>query len=312
VGKQEGMILVLGDAMLDRHWYGRTERISPEAPVPVVDFDKEIWSLGAAANVAAHITTAGIGCMFAYKESCPGDLVKDTTDWTRFVNMCCEKGILLRPMCTEKACPVTLKTRVWSNGQQIVRIDNENRDKFEVNEGWKTYILSLFRDYDIKIVIFSDYDKGTLSDWLINEISAYCYVQDIPTLLDPKRPTFHKLRNLSIVKPNRREVSATNLTAAECSAELRDTWLVHTLGSEGMAVYKQGSLEWSCPTVAREVVEVCGCGDTVTALLALSIYRGLNIKQAVLAANKGASFTIRHEGCYIPDRDEIKECFQYE
>jgi D-beta-D-heptose 7-phosphate kinase/D-beta-D-heptose 1-phosphate adenosyltransferase len=303
-------VLVIGDVMLDRHIYGKTDRVSPEAPVPIVSFDSEEWVLGAAANTAAHITSAGVECFLAFK-----GIFEGGDNWSRFYNLCSDKNILLRPLRTQGAEVMTVKTRVWSHGQQICRIDEEDVSKpaENVENAWCEVITSVLEK--VSVVIFSDYDKGSLTDSFINKITAECHKRGIYTVLDPKRPSFPFLKNLDVVKPNRRELSSTNLTPEQCSVKLGNCWLIHTLAENGMSVYNNGNLKLHKPTVAEEVVDSCGCGDTVSATIGLSILFNDDLKigpvemiqNAVVAANKAASFTIRHRGSYILTKKEMME-----
>lgn len=300
------LILVCGDAMIDHHVYGNTNRTSPEAPVPVVLKEREEWVLGAAANVAAHITSAGVDCMLAFKtHSRLGSYID-----SRFYTMCADKKILTRPLYFSKECPTTVKTRIWSQGQQVCRIDHENVDPpaGDLECQWISEIGKIIKEHPIKVVVFSDYNKGALTDGMIYNISRLCQERNVPTVLDPKRPSFYKIKGLTMVKPNVRELNSTNMSPRECSAEMGGCWLIHTLGPDGMVVYYDGGEQYRCPTVAEEVVDVCGCGDTVTALLAIATMRGARIQSATKAANKGASFTIKHKGCYVLSKDEMEIC----
>lgn len=315
-------ILVVGDAMIDRHIYGQTDRMSPEAPVPVVQHCREEWALGAAANVAAHITAAGMQCFFAYKATTPlGMELMETEarstfggvykpEWIKFTNMASDKNILLRPLGTSAPSPVTIKTRIWSNNQQVCRIDEEDLTPpdADLEKKWIESIVRIIEDNNIHVAAFSDYNKGTLTDEIIDGVCDYCRHSGVITLLDPKRPSFHRLNGVDFIKPNVKEVESTNLSALECSDLLEQTFLINTLGKDGIAVYQGGEKIFDCPTEAREVVDVCGCGDTVTALLAMAFAKGYDMPEAVRAANKGASFTIKHKGCYVLTKKEIIEC----
>jgi len=299
-------VLTIGDIMLDCAISGTTDRISPEAPVPIILKQSEKWKLGAAANVASHITAAGVDCLLAYKAGA----YEDSEDGRHFMQMCVDRQIYLRPLQFPGYCPITVKTRVWSGGQQVCRIDQESVSKpdVEIESAWIKHICSIIRDERVDIVVFSDYDKGTLTDPMILNIADECTRLGIKTILDPKRPTFPRFKNLTLVKPNRREIKATNLTAEECSAKMGNVWLINTLGEQGMVAYRDGKELFGCPTVAQEVIDVCGCGDTVTAVLALALLEGFDMHSAVKVANHGASYTIKHRGCYVLSHDEIREC----
>jgi D-beta-D-heptose 7-phosphate kinase/D-beta-D-heptose 1-phosphate adenosyltransferase len=318
-------ILVVGDAMIDRHIYGQTSRMSPEAPVPVVHHHEEEWALGAAANVASHITSAGMQCFFAYKATTPTNLKlmsskgvqsslggRHKPEWMRFANMAADNNILLRPLHTAKPTPITIKTRIWSNGQQICRIDEEDvsRPDSEFEKLWIESLIDIIEQNAPRVVVFSDYNKGTLTDEIIDRVSAHCSMRGIVTILDPKRPSFPSLKNVHIIKPNVREVELTNLSPSDCSRILEDTTLINTLGKDGMAAWCHGDLIFECRTEASEVVDVCGCGDTVTALLAIATAKGYGMGAAIKSANKGASFTIKHKGCYVLTKKEIMQCLQ--
>jgi rfaE bifunctional protein kinase chain/domain len=228
--------------------------------------------------------------------------------------MCVNKDIKRIPLLFDLYTDITTKTRIWSQGQQICRIDKEDTRSPSRNLElqWIAKLSKLIEKEDIKIVIFSDYNKGTLTDSLINELTEICNRRKIKTILDPKRPSFYSIRGLTTTKPNVRELAATNLSPIECSKEMVSTWLIHTLGKDGIAVYRHGEKIFACPTVSKEVIDVCGCGDTVTAMIALSFLDNNSIGDAVKAANKGASFTITHKGCYILTKDEIEVCLNDE
>ena len=299
-------ILVCGDAMLDIHIYGEVERISPEAPVPVIREKNRNTSLGAAGYVAAQIASAGIGCIFAYKAFYPPN--KDNTHNLLDI-LCQEKAILVRPLYTDKIHSVTTKSRIWTGQQQICRIDNEDVTKPTGNEEtkWIETLMEVIRTRNISCVIFSDYDKGTLSDSLIQEIVNVCVDKGIYTILDPKRHTFLNLTGLSIIKPNAREILETHQDAFHCSRKLKDTYLLNTLGANGMALYKNGEHLKSIRSLANHshVVDVCGCGDITNAMLGVSLAHGLSIEKAMEVANRAAFMAIQHRGCHVLNRKEV-------
>lgn len=299
-------ILVVGDGMLDVHLFGHSERISPEAPVPVITMDQESISLGGASNVAAHITAAGIRTTFAYKAA-------NGVDHLSFASACSARGMKTHPLIYPKQIPVTTKKRIWSGKQQVCRVDCENTDELplEIALTWLKQIVALTEQEDIKIIILSDYNKGTLSDELIQYIASYGAECGIKVILDPKRPTFYKIKNLFAVKPNNKELLSTNLSPVECSKKMGMTYLIHTKGKDGMSVYQNGNVVFECPTVAKEVFDVTGCGDSVSAVLGIALFNDLDIQKAVVAANKAASYTITHIGCYVLNHKEITECLEF-
>lgn len=306
-------ILVVGDSILDFHLFGSSTRLSPEGPVPIVHVNKEECTLGAAGNVAANITSVGITCYFAFKHPSL-KYIKNTENAHEILEiMHKENNIRSIPLYMNKKQSITIKRRIWSNGQQICRIDKEDisppKENLEIE--WFEKIKNIIDSKNIKIVIISDYNKGTLTDKLIMRIADHCKEKDISTVLDPKRPTFYKLGELTIVKPNSRELSSTNLSQIQCSKRLKNTYLINTLGKEGMVAFQNGREIYSCPTIAQDVYDVTGAGDSASALLGICLYYNMNIFEAINAANKAASYTLKHLGCYVLSKQEIKNCIEY-
>jgi D-beta-D-heptose 7-phosphate kinase/D-beta-D-heptose 1-phosphate adenosyltransferase len=300
-------VLVIGDAMLDIHEFGTSDRLSPEAPVPVIRVHKQEQSFGGAANVAAHIKSAGIPVTFAYKAS------RNSKSHNDFANLCLENGIDPQPLEITSRFPLTTKHRIWSGKQQICRIDQENIDVPSTEEEliWLKEIANIIDNRRITTVIMSDYNKGTLTDSFIGCIVEYCNTKNIPTILDPKRPTFYTLKGLTIIKPNVRELQSTNLTPEECSKSLGETFLVYTKGKDGMDVYQNKNRLFSYPTEATEVADVCGAGDSVCALLGIALFNNFKIQESVKASNKSAGYTVKHIGCYVLNNKEIRQCLSY-
>lgn len=307
-------ILVIGDLMIDKHIFGKSSRLSPEAPVPIVEYVEERESLGGAANVASHISSAGLPCLFAFKtvDFSSSILSEQEDEYDDIFSLLKSKNIKPIPLCLNQDCPITKKQRIWANGQQICRIDEESTESpDEVAENkWITLVFEKIEEYNVKVIIFSDYNKGTLTDSLINIISEFAKSVGIKTILDPKRPSFPYLKNLNVIKPNRKEVGMTNYSAHKCSTLLGDTYLVNTLGKDGTALWQNGHYIYELPTVAEEVADVTGCGDSYNALLGISLYWDYDIKQAIIAANKASSYTIKHLGCYCLTKEEIAECLR--
>jgi D-beta-D-heptose 7-phosphate kinase/D-beta-D-heptose 1-phosphate adenosyltransferase len=300
-------ILVVGDVMFDVHRRGNVNRLSPEAPVPIIDENGHSTTLGAAANVAAHVINAGIDCILAYKA------YKDPfcqNSHEEFINMCADHNIICQPLDIGKTHPVTIKERIWANHQQVCRIDKEDTTK--PNEGiaetWVTKLINCINNFNISTVIFSDYDKGTLTDLLIQRIVNYCHKKQIPTILDPKRPSFYTIQNLTIVKPNEPEMKSTNSDPEDMSSRLGATFLINTLAERGMKTYQYGKLIAECKALAEPgtVKDVCGCGDTVTALMGILLHFNAKIKDIVDISSKAAAISVRHEGCYVPSIDEME------
>ena len=299
-------ILVIGDAMLDIHLYGEVSRISPEAPVPVVLEQSRTTKLGGAGYVAAQIATASMGCFFAYKS-----FKEPRGRHTHLLleQTCDELGILTRQLRTNKVHTVTTKERVWTGQQQICRIDTENTDlpSSVEEQNWIAEISEVIHKFPISCVVFSDYNKGTLTNNIIQTIVDLCNNHNIPTVLDPKRHDFINLSGLTVIKPNSREIMNTHMDAMHCSKKLKNTYLLNTLGQHGMRLYQNGEHLKHIPAIlsGREVVDVCGAGDVTNATLGICLSNGIDIATAMEVANRAASVAIQHNGCYVLTRKEI-------
>jgi D-beta-D-heptose 7-phosphate kinase/D-beta-D-heptose 1-phosphate adenosyltransferase len=304
-------ILVIGDAMLDTHLFGDSCRLSPEAPVPIVEHKKGKDSLGGAANVAAHIAIADVKCLFAYKSfdfKAAGYMAKSEYDDLR--TLLVTNKIEPVPLYHKKMHYPTTKQRIWANKQQLCRIDREDStppDNLTENK-WLKCLVETIEKQNVKTVILSDYNKGTLTDSLVTAIAGICAEWGIKTIMDPKRPSFPSIKHLTAIKPNIKEIHSTNYPPHKCSMFLKETYLINTLGKDGVALWHKGHCIYTCDTVAEEVYDVTGCGDSFNALLGLAMHNDMNIKRAIVAANKAASYTIKHIGCYCLTKEEIDCC----
>jgi D-beta-D-heptose 7-phosphate kinase/D-beta-D-heptose 1-phosphate adenosyltransferase len=318
-------VLIIGDAMLDKHIMGRVSRISPEAPVPVIqsDLERRVF-LGAAANVAAQIAEAGFSTILAHKHFTVNSTdpreqkgwlnISDLTEGSELFDKIIEAGFDAFPLFyTGVDGPLTTKERIWTGQQQICRVDYEDkrRPTPEIEEIWIRQLLELIEDHNIETVIFSDYDKGTLTDRIIQAVADFVWDNDGLTILDPKRHSYWGLQHLTIIKPNRQEIEMTHMSPVDISKELGETWLLNTLSEDGMKLWKDGAhvaseRVYSSPS---EVIDVCGCGDTTTAFLAIAMLRGKKIEEAMRYASIAASVNLKHRGCHVLDQNEIDWVF---
>jgi D-beta-D-heptose 7-phosphate kinase/D-beta-D-heptose 1-phosphate adenosyltransferase len=301
----EQKVLVIGDSILDIHIQCDSDRLSPEAPVPVCSYKKEEMILGGAANVAKQIAIAH-PCVLTHVSSIWSD---------ELYNLCDQAGIQTLALRTNVDYVLPKKTRVWANGQQVCRIDEEYSDlDFDIDmESWCGTIIRYIYENEVPIVIFSDYNKGSLNDDFIQSIVDYCCRENVITILDPKRPTYRTLKNLTIVTPNNEEIGKTILDPIEVSEYMGTTYLIHTKGADGMDLYGGGiSLTH---VAAREVgvADACGAGDTVVAFLAMALLHqnvalntlnDLNMHSAMKIATYAAARTVMHHGNYTLSRNE--------
>ncbi|MDH6185910.1 rfaE bifunctional protein kinase chain/domain [Polaromonas sp. CG_23.6] len=295
-------VLVVGDAMLDRYWYGAVDRISPEAPVPVVRVTRTEERIGAAANVAYNIVT--LGAQASLLTVVGEDEASHTLE-----DLVAKTGIT--PYFGRDAnLKTTVKLRVIGRQQQLLRLDFENTPEHEVLASQSTTFKTIFPEH--QAVLFSDYGKGGLAH-IVSMISQARAAGKV-VLVDPKGSDFERYRNASIITPNRAELeqvigpwsSETELRTKtqNLRSALNLQALLVTRSEEGMTLFDaQGELH--VPTVAREVFDVTGAGDTVIATLATMTAAGLSLRDAVPIANRAAGIVVGKFGTATVNHSEL-------
>ncbi len=294
--KSDKWVLVIGDLMLDRYLIGDVQRISPEAPVPVVLLKKQNDKVGGAANVAANLANLGINTRIA---GCVGK-DEEATTLLALIN---HLGIKSEAVIQSSIRPTIAKTRVMNSHQQIVRIDQESQEKFSDSENHELNVL-ITRALNDKpsIVILSDYAKGVLTDDVCKAIIQACKKFNIPVLVDPKGRDYSKYKGATALTPNKKE------TAEACGVNMSDTeglltsakklktdldldFLAVTRGEEGITLF-DGSNEHHIAATAKQVFDVSGAGDTVVAVLAAGLIHGLSSQDALSLANTAAGIVV--------------------
>lgn len=287
-------ILVIGDVILDHYLIGKVDRISPEAPVPVVLHQVEEYRLGGAANVALNIKAMGAT---PYLLSLVGtDVYGD-----KLIKILEENSLSTSFITKSKNKTTSCKTRILARNQHLLRYDRETTDWIDENLEAKivSTIKNLLEEEPIDAIVFQDYNKGLLTDSLISKILQLAKELGIKTLADPKKANFLAYLGVDWFKPNLREINeglglsiSENhpelqqlRTAAETiNKQLKNTHTLITLGAKGM--YYQTPLEDGViPTEERQVADVCGAGDTVISILSLGVAAKLKVKEAVALAN---------------------------
>jgi len=292
-------IAVIGDVMLDRYFWGSVTRVSPEAPVPVVDYENETYHLGGAANVANNLLSLGIypilyGVLGADKYA------------VRFRDIAEENGISTIGLQEDVSRPTTVKTRIIGNNQQIARLDRETRQKISASVS-KSIVESLEKTDKLNGIIFEDYNKGTITEDLIKDVITFASNNKIPVFVDPKFDYFFDYRNVTVIKPNLKEtsialkkelVSKKDITEAgkKVLKELNAKNVLLTMSSEGMILFESNGDISSVPTRARMVADVSGAGDTAIATLAAFYCSGATMKEAATIANLAAGVVCEHPG----------------
>ena len=303
-------IAVVGDAMLDVYLRGDVERISPEAPVPVVRVKERKYALGGAANVVQNVRGLGASCDFvaAIGADNGGVTLRGMLDAI---------GVGAESM-VEIDRPTTTKTRIVARGQQVVRVDEEEDDDLTAADSKK---LSAAVDKAIgkaDALVLEDYNKGVLVPEVITQAIARAKAKGIPVVVDPKYRNFFQYRGATVFKPNRRELESA--LGAEVDLEHPDALpaalaklgvehLLLTLGANGMALISSAGDVKRVPTVAREVYDVVGAGDTVTAYLAAILAAGGTAVEASVIANYAAGVEVGKSGAATVSADEVIEAF---
>lgn len=303
-------ITVVGDAMLDVYLRGEVDRISPEAPVPVVRVRERRYALGGAANVTQNVAATGARC----------DLVAAIgSDRGAEVLRAMLASIEAAPdALVEVERPTTTKTRIVARSQQVVRVDEE--EDHDLDAGDVEHLLTAVRRTvsEADALVLEDYNKGVLAPRVITEAIAVAQRRGIPIVVDPKYRNFFLYRGATVFKPNRRELeaalgAAVDLDHPEALPEtfrrLGVEYLLLTLGEQGMALLAADGPIRRVPTVAREVYDVVGAGDTVTAYLATVLAAGGSVEEAAVIANYAAGVEVAKLGAATVSPDEILDAY---
>ena len=308
-GWDERKLLVVGDVMLDKYLSGTVDRISPEAPIPVVRAVSENERPGGAANVAMNL--AGLGACVTLVGIAGND-----SAGRRLESLLVEAGI--EPMLVRTpGVPTTTKLRIVCGHQQMMRVDTERPPDIPDNARQALLRRSLGLLADVSAVVLSDYDKGTLSHLVCQSLIAAACRFRIPVLVDPKGRSFAKYIGATTICPNRTELAAVlNVTPPETQSllaaaqpllsQLQLEFMTVTLGESGIAILRQDSAQL-VPAMARQVYDVSGAGDTVIAVLAMAIAGGMEIETAARLANLAAGIVVAKLGTVPIARDELLE-----
>lgn len=293
-------IAVIGDMMLDCYYWGNVQRISPEAPVPVVEVDNEFARFGGALNVAYNVLTLG-GIPI------PLGVVGNDSDAKLIRNLMEKSGISTRGIIPDKERPTTSKTRVIADNQHVVRIDREKT--FPISSRIENKLLSFLKKEIKKIdaIILQDYNKGVLTQSLISNIIAIAADSKKIITVDPKFNNFFAYSDVTVFKPNRKETedalgikikSAHDISRAGKSLleNLKAKYVLLTLGAEGIALFEKGKPERRIPTKARKVADVSGAGDTVISTLTMALTAGASIYDAAYLANYAGGLVCEEVG----------------
>jgi rfaE bifunctional protein kinase chain/domain len=307
-------VLVVGDMMVDHFIWGKVSRISPEAPVPVVEVKRESYLLGGSANVLHNVIAMG-GKVFA-----SGVIGADARGaWLirELKKMKVETGGIVE----EKGRPTTVKTRIVAHSQQMVRYDRESRQPIRAGSIHKIvkYVEKIRKN--LGAVIISDYNKGMISEKLLNGIREATVGNDIMMCVDPKKSDFSLYRGFDVITPNHHEAqqalgiedingdNGDSMRILKAVGGLLDRFelkaLLITRGEEGMSLYEKGGTVTHIPAVAREVFDVTGAGDTTIGVFSLSLAAGASFREAAFLANQAAGIAVGKVGTATVSKEEL-------
>jgi rfaE bifunctional protein kinase chain/domain len=300
-------ILVVGDLMLDRYIIGSVDRISPEAPVPVVRVEGESLAVGGAGNVAANIVALGSSCEVV---GCVGDDPEGGLLLSRLREM----GVGTDGIVTVPGRPTTVKTRIMARHQHVTRVDRE--DSSDIPADWVEALLAQVREKAAEAhgMALEDYNKGVLVRPVIQGAVEMGLSGGLPVVVDPKRLRFFEYRGATVFKPNARELEdavGDRIRAEDpewmesVRVRLEVENLLLTLGERGMALQSATEGYLRVPTVARDVYDVSGAGDTVTAVMSVGLAVGASSLEAAVLANHAAAVEVGKAGVATVSPGEI-------
>jgi rfaE bifunctional protein kinase chain/domain len=306
-------IAIVGDIMLDEYMYGTVDRISPEAPVPVVNLTGQSSTPGGAANVAGNIF--GLGDIPLLIGVVGNDNAGEIIDW-----LLREKGIATESLVYDSQRPTTVKTRIIAYNQQVVRADREI--KADISKDVQEQIMATLaaNRSAIKGLIISDYGKGVITKSLLRRIIEFCLKEDIFVAVDPKDINFPRYKKVSLITPNHHEAGFAHgmriidedtlrTVGVGLLEKLEAKSILITRGEKGMALFQAGKEMILIPTVAQKVYDVTGAGDTVIASFVSAVAAGATLEEATIIANQAAGVVVGEIGTAVITKDALKEAF---
>lgn len=303
-------VLIIGDVMVDSYLWGKVERISPEAPVPVVCVEKREYRLGGAANVALNVQSLGATPILC-------SVIGTDADGDHFLKLLKQNTLSSKGILRSKSRVTTIKHRVISGSQHILRVDSEidahlnSKEERDLIKSAKKLIALC------DVVIFEDYDKGTISKKVIEEIIQFCNKKNIPTVVDPKKRNFLNYKNASLFKPNRKEMKEglkldsdlkelkqIQNAVSQLKKKLHNETVLITLSEKGMYI-DQDKEKHLVPAHLREICDVSGAGDTVVSVAALCYALKVPPKFLARLSNLAGGIVCEHIGVVPIDKNAL-------
>ncbi|MCP4404416.1 MAG: D-glycero-beta-D-manno-heptose-7-phosphate kinase [bacterium] len=308
-------VLVIGDVMIDEYIWGKVSRISPEAPVPILDMVSESQRLGGSANVLNNIHSLG-----GKPHLC--SVIGNDTTGKRLKESLQGIGVNTDTLIVDSTRPTTRKTRLIAHHQQVARLDRESREDIRWEDTQHIIEMTTRMLPEIDGIIIEDYGKGVVTGELVREVVALATQQDKIVAVDPKTSHFDRYSGVSVITPNHHEAGASLhitldnherllLAGKQLLEKLQSDYVLITRGEEGMSLFEQQSrMVTHVPTMAQEVYDVTGAGDTVIAALTLGLASGGNPADAVLLSNAAAGVVVGKVGTATSNLEELQTVLQ--
>lgn len=302
--------------MLDEYLWGNVDRISPEAPVPVVKLERRTYVLGGAANVACNIIALGGRAVLA-------GIVGNDSQAKILVGLLTQNNIEQTGLLTDPARPTTTKTRILAHSQQVLRLDVEGRGALKPELENELLEWVAHASAAVNAFVLSDYNKGVVTPRIAQGVIERANAQHKPVIVDPKGSNYSKYRGATVITPNVREAAqALRLDldgdcdlleiGAQLSSQLEQSALVITRGAEGMSLFENGKTTKHMSANAKNVFDVTGAGDTVISTLALALTAGMGLEAAAHLANIAAGIVVGKVGTATVSREELAAAWEGE
>jgi len=306
---KKSRVMVLGDFILDNFIWGTVSRISPEAPVPVVKVNRESYVPGGSLNVAYNVATLGGNVL-------PIGVLGKDLHGRMLLKVMRQRGIDTGGVISDASRPTTLKTRIIAHHQQVVRFDKEHTEPISAIDKKAIVNFVKKRIADTQVVIIEDYGKGVISEDLLEEVIQVALRAGKRVLVDPKEKHFDYYQGVTALTPNRYEAysalgyevngkHSVEEVGRKLLSKLRLECLLITLGEEGMALFEKNGKVSHIPTVAKEVFDVSGAGDTVIAVFALALAAGADFSEAAMLSNLAAGVVVGKLGTATVTETEL-------
>ena len=307
-------VLIIGDVMIDSYYWGKVDRISPEAPVPIVSVDDKESRMGGAANVALNIQAMGATPILC-------SVIGEDSEGDEFMRLLKANGQSNAGIIRTTKRKTTEKSRVIGNNHQMLRIDSEETNPLtdDISHDLFMRISELIDDEGINCVIFEDYDKGVITESLIHQVVDLCQKHKIPTTVDPKKRNFESYKNVTLFKPNLKELreglkmdvdplNSSQMEAAITALEekLTNQITLITLSESGIYI-KTPKQKHHIPAHRRDIVDVSGAGDTVISVASLCLALDLSPQMIAELSNLAGGLVCENVGVVPIDKEELRE-----